>query len=203
MARAGMATLITRLRQMTEASPSDYSLGGHTYWSDDDLQASLDEQRSRHVDVALTARPDYVDSAEIYKRYEIPWGSGIKGVEGTAGGSDAFKVSDSTGATIAAANFGFNERDLAITFTVDTEGSARYWSGYAYDLRGAAREIWLTKAGHYHSAINFSADGHRFDRQEIYAHCMQMAEVFGHRRGMQSGKMVRTDLAAGGEGNIF
>jgi hypothetical protein len=195
MARLGMATLIRRLRQMTEAGTADYSLAGQTYWSDDDLQAELDEHRTRHIDVALAARPDYVSGEEIYTRYEIPWSGGASAMEGTAGGSDAFKVADSTGATIAAANYSFSERDLAVTFTADQEGSARYWSGYSYDIRAAAREIWLRKAGHYHSAINFSADGHRFDREALYGHCMQMAQVFGHRRGMQSGRLARTDLA--------
>jgi len=179
---------------MGEAGLADYTLAGITYWADEDLQEAVDEHRSRQVDVALIARPEPVLNDQVYTRYELPWG--VKAVEGTAGGTDTFRVYDSTGATIAFSGFSFNERDLAVTFTADTEGSARYWSGYAYDLRAAAREIWLAKAGHVWSAINFSADGHKFEREALHAHCLQMAEVFGYRRGLQTTRLVRTDLGA-------
>lgn len=203
MARSGMAALITRLRQMAEAGTADYSLAGATYWSDDHLQDILDEHRRRMVDVLLTPRPDYVSGDEIYTRYEIPM-PGKVGLEGTAGGSEAFRIADSTGATIAYAGYSFSERDLAVTFTADTEGSARYWSGYAYDLNAAAKDAWLRKAGHAWTAIDFSADGHRFDRSALHAHCLEMAKTFGREKGMVSGKFVRPDLAGGGrDGDRF
>lgn len=198
MARAGMSDAIRRLRQMTETSENDYTLVDTTYWGDDHLQAKLDEHRVRHVDVALRYEPDYLDSDYVYTRYAIPRSIG-NAVEGTAGGSAIFRLTDSTGTVIAASNYTFNERDLAVTFSADQEGSARYWSGYAYDLQAAAREIWLAKAAHVWQAINFSADFHKFDREALYKHCIDMAKLFGYEQGMQAVRMLRTDLLGSSE----
>ena len=201
--RNGMANLVQRLRQMTEAGISDYTLGDETYWSDNHLQATLDEFRTRKIDLALRVEPDYVNAEYIYQRYVIPYNAG-NAVEGTAGGTDVFRVYDSTGANIAGSVFAFNERDLSITFNNDTEGSARYWSGYSYDLIGAARQTWLMKASHVWNAVNFSVDWQRFDREALYRHCVEMAANFGanlaggrlgSQGSMKSTKMQRTDLA--------
>ena len=202
--RNGMANLVQRLRQMTEAGTADYSLAGETYWSDTEMQATLDEFRTRRIDLSLRAEPDYVSGASIYRRYTLPYGAG-NAVEGTAGGTDVFRVYDSTGATVAGSVYAFNERELSVTFTNDTEGSARYWSGYSYDLIGAARQVWLMKASHVWNAVNFSVDWQRFDREALYRHCMEMATNFGaslagsgklgSQGSMKATRMLRTDLA--------
>ena len=46
------------------------------------------------------------------------------------------------------------------------------------DLNGAAADVWRRKQSHYHSAINFSTDGHRIDREQLYKHAIEMAEHF-------------------------
>lgn len=198
-ARAGMTNLIARLRQMCEAGSADYILAGKTYWSDDDLQARLDEHRRRVIGTALIVRPTYEMGEYVYERYEIPREVGNT-VEGVAGGADVFRVYDSTGAAVSADDYTFNERDLTVTFDADTEGAAYYWDGYVYDIRAAAKDIWLDKAAHAANAINFSADGHKFDREALYQHCMSQAKVYGYSEanaggGMKTSRLIRTDLA--------
>jgi len=201
-ARTGMTSLIRRLRQMCETGASDYTLDGATYWTDDDLQGRLDEARRQVLQVALVPRPSYISGDNVYKRYEIPRSVG-NAVEGVAGGTAIFRVYDSTGVDVTD-TYTFNEHDLTVEFTVDQEGVALYWDGYAYDLQAAAREIWLSKAAHAHMAINFSADGRKFDREALYQHCMEQAKVYGYSSGaggaakLQTSRLVRTDLNWGG-----
>ena len=201
--RDGMAGLIRRLRQMTESGAADYSLAGETYWSDQHLQDVLDQHRVRYDGIPLALRPEMVAGASVYKRYEIPRQVG-NFVEGVAGGAPVFRVFNSAGVNADTEDFSFNENDLSITFAEDQEGITYYWSGYGYDLQSAAREVWLMKAAHAYTAINFRADDHTFDREAIHQHCLGMARVFGYQQGARLGRLVRSDLAAaGGDGNKF
>jgi len=198
-ARAGMASLISRLRQKCEAGEADYTLAGETYWSDDHLQAALDAYRKRFTGVYLTPRPQNINGVMVYQRYEIPREIG-NFVEAPAQGEKNFRLYRSDGIDILLADYTYYDRDLSITFAADQEGAAIYWDGYAYDLVAAARDVWLAKAAHMHQAINFSADGHRFDREAIYQHCIEMAKAFGYREGsgaMKVGRMIRSDLSGG------
>lgn len=197
--RDGMKSLIRRLRQMCEAGPTDYSLNEITYWSDEDLQDRLDDTRRQVIGVELTQRPQYVSGAFVYKRYEIPRSVG-NAVEGAASGDMVFRVCDSDGVDVDSADYTFNERDLTLEFTADTEGTTYYWDGFIFNMQAAAREVWLAKAAHMHQAINFTADGHRFDREAMYKHCIEMAEFHGLQRGgsgsnaVHASRMVRSDL---------
>lgn len=195
--RSGMNSLVQRLRQMTEAKSEEYTIEYETYWRDDQLVEALDETRQRLTGIELKMEPEFVNSNYIYKRYIFP--GGIKAVEGTVGGTDYFRVYDSNGTTIAASGYAFYDRDLSVEFTADQDGSARYWSGYAYDMQAAAREVWLRKAAHVHRAINFSADGASFNRDQLYQHCMDMAKVYGYGGRVSIAKMKRSDLNASGE----
>lgn len=198
-ARAGMTSLISRLRQKCEAGEADYTLTGETYWSDDHLQAALDEHRKLFVGVNLIPRPQNINGIIVYRCYEIPREVG-NFVEAPAQGETNFRLYRTDGVDIPFAEYALYERDLSITFTADQEGAAIYWDGYSYDLIAAARDVWLVKAAHMHQAINFSADGHRFDREAIYQHCIEMAKAFGYRQGsgtMKIGRMIRSDLSGG------
>lgn len=201
MPRSGMISLIRRLRQMTETTVGEYSIGGDSYWSDDHLQGFLDDSRTRKEGVALEMQPEYVSGSHLYTRYIMPRGMG-GAVEGTAGGTAVFRVYDSTGATITT-GWTFGEREMALTFTADQEGSARYWSGYQYDLQAAAREVWLRKAAHMHGAINFSADGHSFDREQLYRHCLDMAKIHGYGGRFKLATQQRTDLVGSEDSSGF
>ena len=203
--RVGMENIIRRLRHLGQAGMEEYKIVDEVYWSDQHLQDILDNSRKRVIEHALTVEADYVGGAYEYKRYVLPLDPRSMAVEGTAGGTAVFRVADSTGAT--ATGYAWAEADHSATFTADTAGSAYYLSGYAYDLNKAARELWLMKASHAYSAINFSADGHRFDRAQVYEHCMQMVMFYdkqgGSGVGLSTSKVRRTDTHGPGEGDRF
>jgi hypothetical protein len=201
MARTGMEQLIRRLRQMTETNESDYSIGDQTYWNDDHLQDVLDEHRERLDMVMLQPRSEQLSGSLVYLRYELP--RSIKAIEGvTADDDTAFRVTDSIGAVVEQADYSLSERDLSVVFSEDQEGAARYWSGFAYDLQAAACQIWEIKAAHTWTAVNFSVDWQRFDREAMHKHCVDMAKIYRYSSGSSGGsggsktaRLVRSDLA--------
>lgn len=50
-----------------------------------------------------------------------------------------------------------------------------------WDLDAAAAEGWRRKAGLAASRFNFAEDSQRFDRAQVYAHCLQMANEYARR----------------------
>lgn len=50
-----------------------------------------------------------------------------------------------------------------------------------WDLDAAAAEGWRRKAGIAANRFNFAEDGQRFERAQIYAHCLQQAEQYARR----------------------
>lgn len=66
---------------------------------------------------------------------------------------------------------------------VFTDGTA-VWTP-SWDLNFAAAEGWRRKAGIAASRFSFSEDGQRFERAQVYAHCVAQAEAYA-RKGMGS-----------------
>ena len=52
-----------------------------------------------------------------------------------------------------------------------------------WDLNAAAAEGWLRKAGRAAKDFTFAEDGQRFDRAQVYQHCMSQHELYA-RKGM-------------------
>lgn len=50
-----------------------------------------------------------------------------------------------------------------------------------WDLDAAAAEGWRRKAGLAATRFSFAEDGQRFDRAQIYAHCLKQAEHYARR----------------------
>lgn len=192
-ARSGMITLITRLRRLTEAGTADYTLADETYWSDNHLQDELDMEKSIGVELSLAPIPQYVAGTSIYKLYSMP--DGATPFEQPEGGPTVFKLTDSGGTAISTALFSVDEWNGLITFAADQAGSARYWTGYHYDIIKAASTIWNTKAGHAWTAIDFSADGQRFTRSVLHKHAVEMRDYYTNSRGLQVVALQRADQA--------
>lgn len=51
----------------------------------------------------------------------------------------------------------------------------------SWDLDFAAAEGWLRKAGRAAARFSFAEDGQRFERAQIYAHCVSQAEHYRQR----------------------
>lgn len=192
MARAGMRTLITRLRRMCEAGTADYSVADETYWPDDMLQEELDNVRTFHIERPLTAVPQFIDNEYRYHVYQLP--GDVLWVEGPLSGTANFRISNFGGTAIGTANFTFREQDRQVVFTADQEGSAYYWTGYSYDLNRTASEVWSQKASHSWSAIDFSADAQKFTRSALFKHAEFMATKYRNMRGLQVVSVDRSDM---------
>ena len=204
--RSSMSAVVEELRQKTEAGNDDYEVAEKSYWSDNDLQAVLDGHRNYHTGISLVVRGVPVENDTQYYRYEFPPGFNRLAIEGTAEGTAGFKVALSTGATVAAGgtpDWTFAPNDKSITFDRDTEGTAYYWTGYSYNLYAAAREIWLKKAAHAWTAINFAADGAKFEREALHKHCLIMADTMVEAQGIGVSTMERTDLQPTDDSRFF
>jgi hypothetical protein len=85
-----------------------------------------------------------------------------------------------------------------ITFSADTLGTAYFVTGRSYDLNAAAAEIWRKKASHYApTSFNFSTDNHSISREQVYTHCMEMAQFFDgiSNTAIQTIQTYRSDLS--------
>jgi len=191
--RLGMNGIVKRLRRMTEAGTADYTLAEEVYWDDEHLQDELDLEKSIAIELPLVPIRQYVDGTAIYKLYSMP--DGAVPFEQPAGGEAAFKLTDSDGAAISTALFTVDEWGGIITFAADQAGSARYWTGYHFDIVRVASTIWNTKAGHAWTAIDFSADGQRFTRSVLHKHAVEMRDHYTNSKGLQVVALRRSDQA--------
>lgn len=180
MARLGMATLIAELRGMTDTAADQYSVGGQSYWSDDHLQAKLDQTQKIVWDVSLLKTQHYENGVAKYTRYYIPIevGTWLEGSETTG----AFEVVNSLGNT--APVYTATPEVGLIVFNADTGGTEYFLRARSYDLRAAAAQIWLDKAGHSTKLIEWKAGGHTLKENLEHDHCMKMYEVYSYYQGL-------------------
>lgn len=72
---------------------------------------------------------------------------------------------------------------LSVAARPDTAGLTRADANWAptWDLNAAAAEGWLRKASKAVSRFSFSEDGQRFERAQIYAHCIRQHELYSRK----------------------
>ena len=171
--RQTMTNLISTLRGFTNAGTADYTIAGVSYWGDTDLQTVLDRYKTELIEIPLTARPTTTAGGTVvYKQYVAP----SKWMESTgSGGSAYFVITDGLGNVQGTALWSADYENGRITFVSDQSGSARYLTANAYDIYGAAADIWQQKAAFYATQIDFSTDNHNIKRSHIVKQCEQMA----------------------------
>lgn len=175
MARTTLAQLRNELRGLTEAGTADYTLGTISFWDDDQMDTVLDRHREDFIFESLIPYPVQVAGGSTdYFEYRTERGN----FEQTNGGTAIFYVQDASGSVVGTASYSADYLRGIVTFTTDTSGSSRFFTGRSYDLNASAADIWRKKAAHYFSTFSFATDNHRVDRQQIYDHCIQMAESF-------------------------
>lgn len=195
MSRNTLAELRGILRGMTEAGTADWTLGTAVFWDNDQLDTILDRYREDEINELLTPFPIVgVGGTSLYYEYRMSEGN----FEQTSGGTAIFWIQDSTYATVGTANYTVDYLRGVVTFANDTAGSTYYYNGRTYDLNGAAADIWRKKASHYHTAFNFSTDNHKVDREAIYKHCVQMAEMYESmgEESVTTMRVIRSDTDA-------
>ena len=193
MARSGMAGLIAQVRQLAAAGAADYTAGGSTYWTDDQLQTYLDRTRVEIWDETIQSVP-LVNSGgtTVYTEYRMPWGW----LEQTTGGSVIFYLRDSTGARMGTADYSVDYNTGRITFGADQAGSVRYVTARSYDIYSAAASVWEAKAAHVADRFDFDADGESFKMAQLIKHYREMAAQMRTQAtsGVRTGRFERNDV---------
>jgi hypothetical protein len=187
-ARQGMATLIRKLRGMTNASAVEYEMAGVPFWSDAQLQEILDDNRVDFYEVELWKVPKTVASSQVYLRYDAPHGN----LETSDSGTAIFNITKSDG-TQGTAGFSVDYAKGIVTFTADQGGTAWFMSGRSYDLERAAADVWGQKAGYYATAYDVKTDGHDLTRSQLYKQAVEQEAYYRARAGAYAVLVDRGD----------
>lgn len=179
---------------MTEAGAADYSVSATTYWDSGQLQNILDIYRTDVIFEQLQIYPTQVSGGSLsYQDYRSVYGF----YEQTTGGTAIFYIQDSTGSAIGSANYTPDYRRGQVQFGSDQAGTVYYLTGRSYDLQAAAADVWRRKAAHYApTSFNFSTDNHSVNREQVYKHCLEMAEYYEGKSSEAFGsvEIVRSDV---------
>ena len=168
MARTTMASLISTVRNLTATGTADYNIGTATYWTDDDIQAVLDDYRTDIYEERIEYVSSEMDSGGTarYYDYRLPYTY----LETTDAGTAVFTIRNSGGTVIGTSDYTVDYNRGLIEFSSDTTGSARWVNGRSYDVYAAAAQIWNRKAGHVADRFDFTADGASFKASQLMAH---------------------------------
>lgn len=181
--RDTMADLIMELRGLTDANVGDYTVGGVSYWSDQQLQDALDGRRQAVRFIEMSAQPDYANGAFSYTDYILP-------AENMEGGT-LLQVLDNTGGTVGGWTFDRNRG--VVTFATDQAGASRFVTGRSYNLNLAAADVWRKKASHYATAYDVSTDNHSLKRSQLVAQAREQMRYYEAMGWPSSVTMERGD----------
>jgi len=190
-ARAGMATLISNLRQKTNAGSADATINGVTYWTDDQLQAQLDRQQQTWHYVRLNADPVLTNSLYEWYDYLVP--PEVMGELEENAADSGWCVRDSAGGSVSASNYSVNYPARRITFSANTHGSILYLDARSYNVNAAAAEMWRMKASIASTKVDWQSDNHRVSSSQESANYLRMADYYESLSGSRTGRFVRTD----------
>lgn len=175
MARDGMAELISYVRQESHAGTADHTIGGVTYWSDNQIQERLDRTQVTHKRVSLHAEPSYIDGAYDYREYHLP--EQFEWVERNETDS-GWALRDGDGVSVGTADYSVNYDARVITFDADTDNEIYYLDARTYDVYSAIADVWQAKVGFYESSVDWSSDNHRVSNNQKWEHAKAMVAKF-------------------------
>lgn len=193
MARSGMANLILRMRQMCNAGTADYTITGttpQTFWSDDQLQAKLDQHRQDFYRESLAVQATQDDGGTA--RYQDYY-SCYRNLEEAASGAAVWQVENSAGSAIGTASYTPNYDAGHIYFAADQGGTAYYLSGRAYDMERTAADVWEVKAAQVADRYDVTTDNHSLKRSQLYQMYMASAKQYRRQARPRTVQMIRED----------
>lgn len=185
-ARSTMTELIQTLKGLTDADPTEKTVGSDTYWSDETLQDVLDQYRV-YFNTTLVPYPEYEDGNYVFKRYLL--GNEIsKWLESVV-------IKTLTGYVVDSGDYSIDATTHAVTFSANTQGVSYSAQGYAYDMYKAAAHVWNMKAGFRAELITMKSGVHTLYEDQEYLHCMERAKYFSSFRGLKFSKLKMVDFA--------
>lgn len=192
MARAGMANLILEIRKLCNVGTADFSVAGTNYFSDDQIQALLDNYRATWKRVHLEPIPDPLSGSYDYFEYQIP--ASLRWFEENAA-SSGWLVEDSAAGSVNSSSYTANYNARLITFTSDTNGADYYLDCRTYDVYKTAGEIWEQKASFVANSVDWQSDNHRISASQEHKHCLAMAKKYKSMGGLTLSRQRRVDEA--------
>jgi hypothetical protein len=185
-----MEFLLARLRALTNASASDYTVNNVSYFTDEQLLDELDATVQVYRAVPLIPLPQRSGTTFVYLDYTIP-DYVPRSLAEQDGGEAVWAVRDGQGNPVA--NYTVNYRSGVITFNADTGGAGYWLDCLAYDLNRAAAVVWRQKAGMESRSVDFSNGEHSMKASQRRDYCLQQAAEFERRAGIQMSTMYRSD----------
>ena len=178
MARTSMEAVIDRLRLMTSASRVD-EFQGVVYWTDDQLQDILDENReSVPVRIPLTEGEYYVDGALNWQvqTFTSPTYIGIE---------DNIVVYDSVGNSLASedVSVAFYGPQVQVTLASDVERTQYYAEVTLYNMYLAAAEVWGRKASQRQAAVSVRSGQHQIRAEQERDFCLTRERFYRSKFG--------------------
>jgi len=190
-ARTGMGSLIVDLRGMTNAGTADYTVGGVTYWTDDQLQQILD---SRRLDIyAEPLRSVFVladGGSALYFDYFFDG----KHTERAESGTVAWELETTAGSIIGTALYTVEHEARKIRFAADQKGTAYQLNYRNYNIYAAASMVLRQKAGQSASRFDVKIDNHSLKLGQLMRNYLVMASAWDIVNGSTSYERVRTDV---------
>lgn len=179
MARTGVEPVIKQLRVMTNAGIADFSVAGQQYWSDDDLEETLDRHR---IDIFREQLVQIIThnnagSAEYFD-YFFRWSNPEQATSGTINGQVVWEVENSAGSVIGTTEYTVNYEAQHIRFD-NSQAGTTYLLNYRYfNTSRAAAEIWRRKASIFAERFDVATDNHKLTRSQLIKHCLDMAKQY-------------------------
>jgi len=187
-----MAHLVARLRTMTRAGSADATLNGVTYFSDAQLQQTLDLTVRQQRNIELIPMPEADNGTLAYYEYAIP--AEIPYAFETDAAESGWQLRDGAGQAVTA-SYTVNYDAGRIRFDADTGGRMYLLDCRTYNLHHAAAAIWQQKAAFASPDTNWQADNHRMDAAAAFDHCLRMAALHARLAGPTVTRLLRSDEA--------
>lgn len=202
--RDGMTELIAELRLMTDTGTTSDEVNEVDYWSDEQLQAILDQYSQRMTKIKLRPVMSFGTNGTTQTRfYNIPDILGRWFERDASDGAFVVQRVDGTPVLVGATDDAYqpNYERREIVFNSDTLRKTFYLSAIAYDLNKAAADIWFKKAGLRASLITWRSDNHTLHEDQEYEHCMRKYIEYSSRGGLTLSRQIRVDEAYDGGNN--
>jgi hypothetical protein len=186
MARTGMSDLVQTVRELSNAGTGEFTVGTVSYFSDDHIQASLDNHRKDFQFEPMQTIPEQVAGSVVYKEFHI--------YDNTEAGT-LFYLQYASGTVVGTSLYSVDNVRGVVTFTNDTVGTAFYATGRTYDPNMAASEIWKRKASNVANQVDWSSDNHSIKNSQVFQFYTKQASYFASLGKQNTVSMFRGDMS--------
>lgn len=185
--REGMTYIIALIRQFGHVDVDDMTLGGITYWSDEQLEEIAD----RHLyPTLIPLLPKQVVGRTIYT-LDAPrhyYGEQNVYTDDVLTGVNLLVFNQSK--TPVSTAFEYAPNRNMFTFTTDLSADYKYYvQGNFINLYEALAELWGLKASQRFDYISFKGGDNKMDMDQEFNHCKQQEQ---HYRNLIARRIPRT-----------